>query len=123
MQPDKERESTTQFNMSLATLARIDRILVSLNDASRDPMTWRSNLSKLHLELRPFLSPAEKEEADKKHNKAHSFEMRFDGQKVYYDKDSPPFLHEWEVWMREELHDKGLLMAKSDDPSTALGGG
>lgn len=123
MQKDHEQHQTGQvFNMSLATLARIDSCLSHLNNplmASR-VIIHNSVLKSLYMELYPFLDDDEKKEGD---------DMLKDIYSQYFEENGAPMVYnvigrkmaKFEFWIRQKLNDKGLLMAKADDPGLALG--
>lgn len=117
---DKETSSTTMFNMGLATTERIHNILTQLNDpiATQHPVIRTRILQSLYMELYPFLNDVEKVEGERMRQDIYSM---YDGDSVSLKVLSK--MTAFEFWMRQKLNDKGLLMAKSDDPGSALGGG
>lgn len=119
---DKETASTSVFNMSIATLQRIDIVLKMLHsyNMSNEPMLILRGLRCLHKELYPFLDEGERTEAIDRWNKIknsvkHEFRRYLINHNFFEDS------HEFEFWMRDKLNEKGLMMAKPDDPGLALG--
>lgn len=151
MEKNYEESSNTSFNMSLATLQRIDNILRRLNGELEVPgrlnsygMTLHSiNLLELLFnEVYPFLNQEERKQG-------FAFKDAFRNWNLnrYYSKYQPyneratfivlkksgmnspqattltsitDLLEDFEFWLRDQLNIKGLLMAKTDDPSLAL---
>jgi len=125
MQKDHDQHNSGQvFNMSLATLSRIDSVLSVLNNPMiiRNVLVNTQMIKGLYMEVYPFLNDSEKEEGDKmlsdiyRQYKTINDETRVN--KVIHGKIST-----MEFWLRQKLNDKGLLMAKAEDPGIALGRG
>lgn len=123
MQKDHEQHQTGQiFNMSLATLSRIDSCLSQLNNplVTAKVIIHTSIIKSLYMELYPFLDDEEKKEGDDMLKEIYS---------QYFDDNGEPRVYlriggkmaKFEFWIRQKLNDKGLLMAKADDPGLALG--
>lgn len=119
---DKERESNTSFNMSLSTLERIDILLRSVSQYMiiGHGVYVQRNIMALYKELYPFLNDTEKKDSKKVFDRIrfgvqivdkHSFRM---GEGIYTT------MIEFDFWIRDKLFEKGLLMAKSDNPENAL---
>ena len=119
---DKEKESSVSFNMSLATLARIDTILIDLNDSQTKPIFLIPRLEQLYKELYPFLNNAERKEGFEFLRKIDQSIVNIDTtrKKIQYKNTLFDVKDMFEYWLRDHLHKKGLLMAKSDDPATAI---
>lgn len=125
MNKDVETQSTTQFNMSLATLMRIDSLLTFINKAKvvgTDALRLRCAIEGLYLELYPFLNEQEREEGEKMLREIVA-NVRVNENVIEYNTKLFGWIYEFEKWMRNKLNEKGLLMAKKDDPNSALGGG
>lgn len=124
---DKEKSSTTTFNMSLSTLQRIDELLQMIHKywIVRDlPHIIKATLFQLYKEVYPFLNKAEIIEAEGLWKKIDIIEFipREDGVRGYnYNSKLKPLMHEFELWLRLKLKEKKLLMAESDIPENALG--
>lgn len=113
--------------MSLATLERIDILLKRLSTytiAHRIAVV-KPTIYELYKELYPFISDKERKEAQQKYvqkikempiKKTSSYDNSYT-----YPTDLLMLMEEFDFWIRDKLHEKGLLMAKSDDPTLALG--
>jgi hypothetical protein len=125
MKMEELNGSTNIFNMSLATLQRIDNILKSLNLYYSSGMYTQiqNTLFCLYKELYPFLNKKEKEEALGLWNEVYKRKMykNMEDKKVYYSKDLFDYMNNFEFWIRDKLNQKGLLMAKTEQPELALG--
>ncbi len=121
---DKEKVSQAPFNMGIATLERIHKMMEYLNEyktTSQNPYYISNALDGLYMELYPFLNDDEIEEGDKMQLEiAGCFEYEH-GRSTCKMKVAS-MLHAFERFMRKEFKEKGLLMAQSDDPAVALGG-
>ena len=120
---DKERGGVTEFNDALATLRRIDTLLVKINEASTlgDHAIHQRLLHTLWKEINPFLKGAEKKEALKEWNDIKDI-IQIEGKRVYYNPQAEAELHDFDFWLRDKLESHGLLMPKGEDPSNAFGG-
>lgn len=111
------------FNMSLATLERINKLLISLNDSNiigNMPIVHRTLFS-LWKELYPFCDKAERIEGSKEWNDIKAA-IKIVKSKIYFDKKGLYELNDFEFWLRNMLYSKKLLMAHGDDYRFALGG-
>jgi len=108
-------EEKSTFNMSLATLERIDMILKDLKHygiIKNIPLIIR-NLQYLYKEIRPFLNPDERKQSEKE----------WDSLLINLDNNRGSILRmidNYENDLREQLLKKGLLMATPDDPHMAI---
>ena len=120
---DKERSSINVFNMSLATLERIDILLRKLTEQmiTGNTLLIQRYIIALYKELFPFLKPEEKKESRKKFNDILLSITILDGSKYSIKNGTNNAILEFDFYIREQLYKKGLLMAKGDDPSIALG--
>jgi len=124
MMNDKEKESHAQFNMSLATLIRIDALL-KMAESGTGILMERHAILHIYKEVYPFLNDAERAEGQKMYDIVmNGFPTdKSDNTKFWITLDGAVNLEKFDFWIRDKLNEKGLLMAKSDDPSSALGGG
>lgn len=125
MMMDKETQSTTQFNMSIATLMRIDKLLSFVNTfrvVRNNPLRICNALEGVFLEVYPFLSKEDKAQGKARLIEINNCFVVEQGELKAYNRVTD-LLFKFEFWLREKLEETGLLMAKSDDPSRALGGG
>lgn len=152
MNKDFDKTSTTPFNMSLATLMRIDVMLRKLNGEDTPIRLTRGGsrlyniqiVDTLFKELYPFLSDKEREKALSFQEDIKAWFIQDDMPSEAYpnyrkrnyilyvnDKAITPtispdpininfVLKQYELWLRDMLQIKGLLMAKPDSPEYAL---
>jgi hypothetical protein len=76
------------------------------------------SLGLLLKEVYPFLNAEEKEGSRKTYTDLNR-KMNlgeYESEKIYLFNE----IDDFDYWLRDQLHDKGLLMAKADDPSMAL---
>lgn len=115
------------FNMSLATLQRIDQLLKQINTFTilsihntKYNIYIIKCLNQLHKEIYPFLKDSEKEYYNNNLKSFVTFKLKTLEYEhtIHFNKAK---LEEIELWLREKLHKHGLLMAKSEDNSLALG--
>jgi len=111
-------ETTQKFNMSLATLMRIDEILKDLREDNNNGnvQLLQKNLNCLYKEIYPFLNKEERAECEMTmlsiNENGCSITIN-DG--ITYSEDLPKLLNDFEFYLRDKLHVKGLLMAKGED--------
>jgi len=124
MMNDKEKESHAQFNMSLATLIRIDALLKAA-ESGTGILVERHAILHIFKELYPFLKEDERDEGQKMYDIVmNGFPTdKYDNTKFMITYEGAVNLEKFDFWLRDKLNEKGLLMAKSDDPGSALGGG
>lgn len=120
---DKETQSSATFSMSVATLVRIDNLLQGLIESwlNGNVLYIQRILFNLYKELHPFLDKNDKKIGDRK-----LFNIR---ESIGYDNNNQTFnivsglsaeLNDFDFWIRDKLHEKGLLMAKADNPEFAI---
>lgn len=104
-------EQGVPFNMSLATLARMNQLLddASLAAMKKDRLGWFSNLMTLRRDLFPFLKPEEESEVERMFNELPKTWSGNEGHNV--DK----VLDRIDIKMRKLMYKKGILMKKGED--------
>lgn len=114
-------EKFSQFNMSIATLQRIDSLLQGLNSAhlSADVLLLHRGSLTLYNELEPFLKPDERDFGRNKLSILRNCIFCKDNE-VNFSESDLVLLHDFELWQRCQLQEKGLLMSKGDDPRNAF---
>ena len=119
---DHQEQTPTQFNMGIATVMRIDRLLFEsskINIKFRSAYESHLILLELYRELYPFLKAEEMTEAQEKFlNKINTKDFLFQnrGRVVLYPSETLATLSSFNLWIRLKLYDKGLLMGKGSDP-------
>lgn len=114
-----EEQLNNMWNMSLATLQRIDNLLRSLTNyyITGQLILIQISLKCLYKEVYPFLDAKERIEGNNmlKEIDTKGFQ-KFKGQESFsYNADLFIIMHSFEFWIRNKLHEKGLLMAKGED--------
>lgn len=118
----KEVSSFQVFNMSVATLERINTLLQELhtNWIEGNVLIIQRLLFALYKEIYPFLNAKEREIGDNISEKIRE-NMGFDnstGSHTYSNGISLIF-NDLDFWLRDKLNEKGLLMAMSDNKDKA----
>lgn len=105
---------TSQFNMSVATLQRIDQLLQNLHQYNTigNPSFIQRTIYCFYKELYPFLNDPDREVA------------RNIWDSIIKSGNNPNMLlkemHTFEFWLRDQLFKKKLLMSLGDDPTEAI---
>ncbi len=123
LKTDRETSSTSTFSMSLATLERIDSLLIDLHSywQQGDVLLIQRVIFSVYKELYPFLNIKERKEGDKfTDNIRESLGFDIGSQSFTYSVGITKTLNDFDFWLRDMLHKKGLLMAKPDNPEFAI---
>lgn len=114
-------DELTVFNMGIATLERIHTILVSMNQSSvsGNPLETKRYLKILYKETYPFLNDDEKK-AIKESWKKINENIYVKDNIIQYSRGIQTSMDNVELWLRDKLKQKGLLMAQGEDPKFAL---
>jgi hypothetical protein len=109
------------FNMGVATLMRIDNILVTLHEynIAGNVILIQRTLYCLYKEVYPFLSPKEKGHAIELWKCIDNNGFRIADDHCQYDSGLSSNLNAFEFWLRDKLKEKNLLM-KTEDTTLAL---
>ena len=110
------------FNGSIATLQRIDTILKKLHESfTMTQVFWvKQNLSCLYKEVYPFLNQ------DERLKGKELWDIIDKGVKINPSgttcdcRLSWSSFNDFDFWLRDQLNNHGLLMAKGEDPAFAL---
>jgi hypothetical protein len=116
----------TQFNMAIATLQRMDKVLtvIGIYAVQLDFVNWYRHLTELRRNVAPFIKAEEYSEISnllgslsdmhwlKKDNKV---------KKMFKD-EVYQILDEATIKLHRAMKDAGILMPKSDDPRQAIRG-
>lgn len=118
-----EFQKISQFNMSIASLQRIHLLLQAANTSyiSGDLLIYWRVVQCLDKETDAYMIENEREEAIVKFSKYIKNINIVKGTIIYNQKDLD-ILDQFERWVRRKLLEKGLLMAKGDNPYNALKG-
>jgi hypothetical protein len=115
----------TQFNMAIATLQAMDRVLwaVTLYATKRDYRNWHIHLLELRRNIAPFIKPERYADIDLLLNKLNS-ERWLSNNNVIPSKIKfvDNILDELTIIIRRAMNEVGILMPKSDDPRLAIRG-
>jgi len=122
MVKDFETQSNQVFNMSVATLERINNDLVSLKEAFNNMNIYfmQKYLFALYKELNPYLKEGERDFGDDIYSQIDNG-IVFENNKMMVEINLYSIMDNYDFWIRKKLHEKGLLMAKPDNPEIALG--
>ena len=103
------------FNGSIATLQRIDSLLVYSHAANIRYRVdlMQSLLIELYKEVYPFLNPNERKEGQNHYVTINNLSDKTPDEARF-------ILNDFDFYIRMMLHNKGLLMAKGDDPGRAF---
>lgn len=111
-------EQVATFNMALATLERIDLLLRNI--------THYNVIGNIHLvkkctyevykELYPFLKEAEVKKATEYFKRVEKHKIEYlTATRLNYPIELGTDLYDFDLWIRLQLKNKGLLMAQSDN--------
>lgn len=119
---DQEKSEATVFNMSLATLERIDKLLKALEEhmIMGRVLFIQRNIMALYKELYPFLKQEEKEYSMKEFEDIRVAVTCHGTTYSINDSQIKVKMNNFDFWIRDKLLQKGLLMAQGENPETAL---
>ena len=125
MAQEREFHQSMPFNMSLATLERIDKLLKDINQyyIIGDIVILHRSLYCLYSEIDPFLSNEEKKQAINYWNKCKD-DIQAQGDEnntIFFQEGIINRIMDFNFWLRNMAHKHGLLMQKPDSPEFALG--
>ena len=106
-----------QFNMSLATLERIDSLIKELHEnwVDGNVLAIQRILFSVYKELYPFLTEKEREIGNEFFEEI-KHEINFDDNtgQFSYTAGITVNLHDFDFWIRDQLHKKNLLFGKGE---------
>lgn len=113
------------FNMSLATLERIDQVLIDLTkyNVNDHHLAVKKNLRELHKELitASKLEKDETKDLDNEWEAIDKLDCYFTKRGVLiFDKELPKKLDKFDFNLRHLLRKKKISMAKGEDPGSAF---
>jgi hypothetical protein len=115
----------TQFNMAIATLQAMDRILwsVSIMATTKNYPQWHTLLLELRRNVAPFIKRERYDEVEGLLTKLNSERWISNG-KVIPSKLNhvESILDAMTITIRRAMNEVGILMPKSDDPRNAIRG-
>jgi hypothetical protein len=115
----------TQFNMAIATLQAMDRVLwsVSLYATMRDYSNWYIHLLELRRNVAPFIKPERYAQIDLLLNELNSHRWLSKNKVIPSQiRFVDTTLDELTITIRRAMNEVGILMPKSDDPRLAIRG-
>ena len=122
-------QQPTKFNMGLATLESMHKLLKFATGCSLDGdlIGWFEALRALRREIAPFIKDTEFDEIENKFKDINSIKWLMKGNNKL--KIIPMqigridnCLNDLDIYMRRAMKEAGMLMPKSDDPRFALEG-
>ena len=116
LKSDRETSSFQTFSMSIATLERINELLKELHNTwiDGDILKIQRLLFSLYKELYPFLDKKERIWGDKKTEIIwESLTFDEESQNFSYSDGLSRDLNQLDFWLRDKLHEKGLLISNS----------
>lgn len=122
---NKETGNEGNWNMAIATLQRLSRLLDScaMFSQSEDFINWFKSLFILRRHLMPFMKPDERTSSQEDFNKLPKG-WRLNGNRInpIHTSSVHKLLDEVEIRYLTIMKREGLLMPKSDDPNFAING-
>jgi len=116
----------TQFNMAIATLQRMDKILtcVSYYAVEGDLPKWNTHLLELRRTIAPFIKPNEYNEIEELLNLLNAQRWIGEDGRVLKSKHmiASQILDRVTTKIHRAMNNAGILMPKSDDPRLAIRG-
>lgn len=106
------------WNMSQATLMRMNDLIkkLSTEQVNRRFLLVYRYLEELHKEVYPHLTDQQKKEVVIKWSAIQVMCPRTTNNgKILFNNDLIPLLNDMDLWLREKLKDRGLLMAGGDN--------
>ncbi len=116
-------DEKTAFNMGLATLERMNNLLIDLHEfnLSQNIGAIKGVLFEIYKEVFPFLKKNEKHDGNELWYDIEDFTInQIDANTIEYDNRLYDELNNFDFWLRDMMNKKGLLMSKGDNPNTAL---
>ena len=116
----------TQFNMAIATLQRMDRVLtmIGIYSVQLDFGNWYRHLTELRRNVSPFIKPDEYKEINILLGSLNDLKWLGKDNKVkkIFKNEVYQILDEATIKLHRAMKDAGILMPKSDDPRLAIRG-
>jgi len=116
-------DKTTAFNMGLATLERINNLIISLSSyhIENNVPGMRNTILELYKESHVYMNQKQKDEAEAIWSNIDNYNIEsVDSTSIKYDPKILEYINYFDFWLREILHKKGILMPKGEDPHTAM---
>ena len=116
-------EERTAFNMGLATLERMNNLLIDLHNFNLEQNipAMKNNLYEIWKEIFPFLKNDERDKGDELWANIDNCNIdQVDSTTISFDINLTKELNFFDFWLRDMMNKKGLLMPKSDDPHSAI---
>ncbi len=112
-------DRATAFNMGLATLERINNLLRGLANYNiiNDVSGIKNTILELYKETSVYLNKEQKKEGNEFWDTIEEYKVKsIDSTSISYNPELLGHLHDFDFWLREILHKKGILMPKGEDP-------
>lgn len=114
---NEENKQTTAFNMSIATLERIDELYRFNNECSlkTNIRGWLLGLQTLLLEVSPMMDETEEEEFEKLYQKINYIDKPTTVNEQNSNFEQRKTIQKADSFLRRILWNKGLTMTRKDD--------
>lgn len=125
-----EHTTPTQFNMAIATLQRMDKVLTMVTHyaTTGDLINWNIQVMELRREISPFIKAKEYDEIENIVRELNAIRWVVSDSLGNRKIARPYFqfvsrkLDEVTIKIYKAMKEAGILMPKSDDPRTAIRG-
>jgi hypothetical protein len=122
---DPQEPGGYAFNMSIATLMRIDRLLqrLAVFQIIKEPVLIQRCLYELYKESVVFMKADERQDAEDIWQAIQGTNLKFlDKHLVEFRANLYNEMDRFDFFLRTSLYKNGILMAKGEDPSRIIGG-
>ena len=116
-------DRTPAFNMGLATLEWINNLLTSLasHNVEGNIIGMRNTILEVYKEANVYMKDPEKKDAEERWLEIEAQKINnVDSSSIKYSADLLLLINDFDFWLRNLLHKKGILMPKGDDPRTVM---
>ncbi len=119
----QDQYNRSAFNMGLATLERMNNLLLKSSESfiKLDVITIKSTLQELYKEVFVYMKNDEINKCNQIFEDiSKSYLKNVDGRTIKFDMKLVYYLNEFDLYIRQIMHKKGLLMPKSDDAGNVM---
>jgi len=111
------QDTSTAFNMGLATLERINNLMISLAsyNIENNITGMKNTIHELYKEASVYMNKDQDKEAEERWIEIENYQIvAVDSTSVKYNPDMVLLINSFDFWLRKIFHTKGILMPKSD---------
>ena len=111
------QDKATAFNMGLATLERINALLISLTsfNVEGNITGMRNTILEVYKETYVFMDKPQETEAEDRWIEIEGYKINtLDSTSVKFSPDLILLINDFDFWLRKVLHKKGILMPHAD---------